>query len=93
VTLQKFTESPGLYYDHIGEAQLYNTEWKIVTYVNLHDADKNLEAVKRYAQLSIEFCKNHQQTFWINFTDCMRTIRHTNMQITEVENMKSLNLM
>jgi hypothetical protein len=25
-TLQRFKESPGLYYDHIGEAQLCNTE-------------------------------------------------------------------
>jgi len=31
-TLQRFKESPGLYYDHIGEAQLYNTEWRILTY-------------------------------------------------------------
>jgi hypothetical protein len=29
-TLKRFKESPGLYYDHVGETQLYNTEWKIV---------------------------------------------------------------
>jgi hypothetical protein len=26
VTLQRFKESPGLYYDYVGEAQLYSTE-------------------------------------------------------------------
>jgi hypothetical protein len=31
VTVQQFKESPGLYYDHIGEVQLYNTEWQVVT--------------------------------------------------------------
>jgi hypothetical protein len=41
-TLQRFKESPRLYYDHIGEAQLYNTEWKILTYINLQEADQNL---------------------------------------------------
>jgi hypothetical protein len=35
VSTQQFKESPGLYYDFIGEVQLYNTEWKIVTYINL----------------------------------------------------------
>ena len=39
-TLQRFKESPGLYYDHIGEAQLYNTEWKLLTYIDLQEADK-----------------------------------------------------
>jgi hypothetical protein len=44
-TMQRFRESPGLYYDHIGVAQLYNTEWKLVTYIDLQ-ADQNLETVK-----------------------------------------------
>ena len=39
-TLQKFKESPGLYYDHVGEAQLYNTQWKLLTYVDLCEADQ-----------------------------------------------------
>jgi len=38
-TLQKFKESPGLYYDHAGEAQLYGTEWKLLTYTDLQEAD------------------------------------------------------
>jgi hypothetical protein len=45
-TLQIFKESPGLYYDHIEEAQLRNTEWRILPYINLQEADQNLETVK-----------------------------------------------
>jgi hypothetical protein len=63
-TLQRFKESPGLHYDHVGEAQLYNTEWRIVTYINLHEADRNLKIV--YAQLSADFCYSHAHTKWIN---------------------------
>ena len=48
-TLQRFKESPGLYYDHIGEAQLYNMEWRLLTYIDLLEADKNLESTKKYA--------------------------------------------
>jgi hypothetical protein len=54
-TLQKFKESPGLYYDHLGEAQLYNTDWKLLTYVDLQEADRNLETVVKYAQMSKDF--------------------------------------
>ena len=35
VTVIQFKESPGLYYDHVGEARLYSTEWKVATYINL----------------------------------------------------------
>ncbi|PNF33117.1 hypothetical protein B7P43_G15216 [Cryptotermes secundus] len=50
-TLVRYNESPGLYYERLGEAQLYNTEWKIITYVNLDEADKNLDAVKNYHRI------------------------------------------
>ena len=72
VTIQKFKESPGLYYDHVGEAQLYSSEWKLLTYIDLQEADRNLETVVKYAQLSQDFCKHHEHSFWINFTDCVK---------------------
>jgi hypothetical protein len=59
VTLQKFKESPGLYYCyHV--AQLYKPEWKLLTNTDLQEADRNLETVVRYAQLSKNDCKNHE---------------------------------
>jgi ribosomal protein L10 len=89
-TLQRFKESPGLYYNHIGEAQLYNTEWKLLTYIDLREADQNLESVKKYAQLSMEFCKQHEHTYWINITDCMKITHYMDRHIKEVEDLKSL---
>ena len=70
-TLQKYEKSPGLYYSHIGEAQLYNTEWKLLTCVDLQQADRNLETVVKYAELSKEFCIKHEHSFWVNLTDCV----------------------
>jgi hypothetical protein len=61
-TLQRFKESPCLCYDHIGEAQLCNTEVRILTYINSQEADQNLETIKKSAQLSMDFCKNHEHT-------------------------------
>jgi hypothetical protein len=89
-TLQRFKESLGLYYDHIGEAQLYNTQWRIVTYVNLQEADQNLETVKKYARLSVDFCKNHEHTYWVNFTDGSKITRYIDRQIKEVKDLKLL---
>jgi len=89
-TLQNFEKSPDLYYDHVGEAQLYNTEWKLLTYVDLHEADRNLETVVKYAELSKDFCKKHEHSFWINFTDCVRIARYTDRKIKEVEELKIL---
>ena len=89
-TLVRYNESPGLYYERLGEAQLYNTEWKIITYVNLDEADKNLDTVKKYAKMSIDFCKNHEFTFWVNFTDCRKSIQFIEIKIKEVENLKML---
>lgn len=90
VTIQRFKESPGLYYDHVGEAQLYSSEWKLLTYIDLQEADRNLETVVKYAQLSQDFCKHHEHSFWINFTDCVKIAHYTDRQIKEVEELKSL---
>jgi hypothetical protein len=61
-----------------------------LTYIDLQEADRNLETVAKYAQLSKEFCKNHEHSFWINFTDCVRIARYTVRQFKEVEELKML---
>jgi hypothetical protein len=34
-TVKNYEDTPGLYYDHIGQVQLYGSEWKLVIYVNI----------------------------------------------------------
>jgi len=55
----------------------------------LQEADRNLETVVKYAQLSKDFCKHHEHSFWINFTDCV-IARYTDRQIKEAEELKAL---
>jgi hypothetical protein len=38
-----FSESPGLYYNDTGRAQVYSTKWKVVSYVDFEEANQNLE--------------------------------------------------
>jgi len=78
VTIQTFKESSWLYYDHLGEAQLYGAEWKIITYINLRDAEENFRVLKDYAKTSINFCKKFIKAFWVNCTDC-----HFNLSTNE----------
>ena len=74
ITVQQFKESPGLYYDHLEEVQLYHTEWKAIYYINLETVDGNFELVRSYAQMSAEFCKRHEHQFWANYTGCLNSI-------------------
>ena len=56
----------------------------------MQEADRNLETVVKYAQLSQDFCKRHEHSFWINFTDCVRIARYTDRKVKEVEELKML---
>ena len=87
VTEQQFKESPGLYYD-IGEACLYNTEWMVVTYINLQTVDDNFRTVRNYAQMSADFCKKHEHKFLVNCTGCLNNIRQTDRTNKEVVDLK-----
>jgi len=87
VTVQQFKESPGLYYDHVGQARLYSTEWKIVTYIHLKVVDDKFETVKNYAQMSAEFRRRNEYKFWVNYTGCLN-IRQTDRPIKEVNKLK-----
>ena len=49
-----------------------------------------METVVKYAELSKDFCKKHEHSFWINFTDCVRIARYTDRKIKEVEELKIL---
>jgi len=65
-------------------------EWRILTYINLQEADQNLETIKKYAQLPMDFCKNHEHTYWINLTDYMKIICYIDREIKEIEDLKLL---
>jgi hypothetical protein len=88
VTVQQFIESSGLYYDHVGEARLYSTEWKVVTYINLEVVEDNFETVKNYSQMFAEFYRRHEHKFWANYTGCLNNIRQTDRSIKEVNELK-----
>jgi hypothetical protein len=34
-TVKKYEDTPGVSFDYIGQVQLYGSEWRLVTYVNM----------------------------------------------------------
>jgi hypothetical protein len=63
---------------------------KVVTYVNLDTVDENFRTVRNYAQMSVDFCKTHERTFWFNYTGCLDSIRQTDRPLKEVNDLKSV---
>jgi hypothetical protein len=64
---EQYGESPGLYYEHLGETSLYNTEWKAIIYVNLGQTDQEVDQLGQYIEHVIQLC---QLTEVQNWTDC-----------------------
>lgn len=88
--VEKYTQSPGLYFEHLGEAQLYNEEWKLVTYINLNEVDKKFEVVKKYVKLTAQFCGTHAEARWVNKTNCRAPINNIVAKMQSLEDIKSL---
>lgn len=78
--------SPGLYYQHEGKARLYNSEWKIVTYINLQQASANVDVIARYIEETMNFCMRYDSSLWLNLTECRTTVSDA----TRLENLKEM---
>ena len=90
VRIEPVQSSPGLYYQHEADARLYNSEWKIVTYLNLKQASDNVDTVCKYIEQTVEFCRKHDDTLWLNLTECRTTINDANRKLRNVKEMRSL---
>jgi hypothetical protein len=65
--IEKYGGSPGLYYEQLGETNLYNTEWKTVVYINLEQTDRNTERLGQYITHINQLCRAIEIQNW---TDC-----------------------
>ena len=89
-SIEKIEDSPGLYYEHKGEAQLYSSEWKVVTYVNLSDIDVKYESLLKYANYTISFCQKYNNNTWTNVTDCTQMLHYVPIKINDISNKRQL---
>jgi hypothetical protein len=90
VRVEAIPSSSGLYYQHQEEARLCNSEWIVVTYLDLEQASKNLDVVGTYIDLTIGFCKKHDKSLWLNLAECRTTIRDSKRKSENLKGMRDL---
>ena len=66
-TVERYDESPGIYYENKGVAVLYNTAWKTVVYLDLNKFDNEMLTLRQYIQHVEMLC---QMSVIRNWTGC-----------------------
>jgi hypothetical protein len=66
-TVEKYEESPGIYYQNKGQMNLYNTEWSVVVYVDLKKIDTQSQGLDQYIKHVNKLCQDIEVQ---NLTDC-----------------------
>ena len=56
-TVKTYDNTPGLYYDHVGQVQLYGSEWKLETYVNMSKLEATCNTVLDFIIQTKGMCK------------------------------------
>ena len=66
-SIEKYDETPGIYYENTGVAVLYNLAWRTVVYVNLNKIDNETMVLRQYVHHVDALC---QMTVIRNWTGC-----------------------
>jgi hypothetical protein len=90
VRIEPIQNSPGFHYQHEAQARLYSSKWRVVTYLHLKQACDNIDDVSKYAEQTIEFCRKHDNTLWLNLTECRTIVSNANRKLTNLKEMRSL---
>jgi hypothetical protein len=56
-TVKTYGNTPGQYYDYVGQVQLYGSEWKFVTYVNMSKLEATYNTVLDFMIQTKGMCK------------------------------------
>ncbi|XP_049807185.1 uncharacterized protein LOC126249565 [Schistocerca nitens] len=62
--------SSGLYYDHVGQIEIYSTTWRIVTYVNLDVITERFQKAERYGKAAVQRCRDTLKQLNVGLIEC-----------------------
>ena len=68
--IEPVQSSPGLYYQLVGTASLYSTEWRVVTYLSLQEYNNNVDVIRKHIEFTEAFCVKHSNLWQSNTTVC-----------------------
>jgi hypothetical protein len=86
-SVERYDESPGIYYEKCGVAVLYNTEWKTLVYVNLSSIDSEALSIRRYIHHEDMMC---QLSVIRNWTACAHFGDEARAKLNELTRAESL---
>jgi hypothetical protein len=85
--MENYDESPGIYYENKGQVNLYNTEWKVVVYVNLKKIRNQSNDIDQYIKHISKLC---QETEVQNWADCHHFREIANDKLLQVRKNEDL---
>jgi hypothetical protein len=85
-SIDRYDESPGLYYELLGETVLYNSEWKTIVYVNLKETDSQTEQLDQYISHVNKLCTLNEIQNWTDCNHFSPLSRDRFRQLQETEN-------
>lgn len=75
---------PVLYYQQEFEASLFDSGWKIVTYLHFQQATDNVDVIGKYIRATIDLCEKHHIALWLNLTGCRANLKKQNWYIKKL---------
>ena len=83
--IQSFPSSPGIYYEKIGILNFYETNWNIVSYVNISELeDKNLK-IGNLLKTTSEICKHEMYSVFSNCNVSINIMKSLREKLIEKE--------
>ena len=84
-SIEKYDESPGIYYENKGVAVLYNIEWRTNVYVDLIKTDNETIALKQYVKNFDVLWQNTVIRNWTRFAHFGNDAKELLNQLTKTE--------
>jgi hypothetical protein len=85
--LEKYDQSPGIYYENKGHVNLYNTEWQVVVYVDLKGINSQSQEIEQYIKHINKLC---QEIAVQNWTDCYHFPEITKDKLMQIRRTEKL---
>ena len=85
--IEPVQSSPGLYYQPVGTARRYSTEWREVTYLSLQRTSNNVDAIRKHM---VAFCVKYSNLWQSNTVVCNSMLDAVKKEYERVQEMRGL---
>lgn len=86
----QFPTSSGLYYDNVGQVEVYSTTWRIVTYVNLESMTERFQKAERYGRTAVQRCRDTLQQLNVGLIECRLLDQQVTHHVEKITGLQQL---